>query len=86
MFTKLCRDEVLVALHVRKCFSARSALRWIQGRAKIDQLGAPSPMDFFLDRKATATRGVNACICTMGTHTSSQTLLLNFLEYFYKTW
>ena len=46
MFTKLGRDEVLIASHMRIGFSARSALGWIQGRARIGQLGATSPKDF----------------------------------------
>ena len=37
MLTKLGREEVLVALHMRLGFSARSAKGWIQGGAKIGQ-------------------------------------------------
>ena len=47
MLTKLGRDEVIMALHMRLGFSARPARRWIQGCAKISQWGAPSPKDFF---------------------------------------
>ena len=47
MLTKLGRDEVIMALHMRLGFLARSAQRWIQGGTKIGQWGAPSPKDFF---------------------------------------
>ena len=47
MLTKLGRDEVIMALHIRLGFSTRSAERWIQGGAKIGQWGAPSPKDFY---------------------------------------
>ena len=47
MLTKLGRDEVIMAMHMRLGFSARPARRWIQGCAKISQWGAPSPKDFF---------------------------------------
>ena len=36
---KLGRDEVIMVLHMREGFSARSAQRWIQGGAKIGQWG-----------------------------------------------
>ena len=47
MLTKLGRDDVIMALHMCSGFSARSAQRWIQGVAKMGQLGAHSPKDFF---------------------------------------
>ena len=37
MFTKLGKDEVLMALHVWLDFSANPAQGWIQGGAKIGQ-------------------------------------------------
>ena len=48
MLTKLGRDEVIMALHMRLGFPARSAKRWIQGSGKIGQWGAPCPKDFFI--------------------------------------
>ena len=39
MFTKLGKDEVIMALHMRLGFLARSAKRWIQGSTKIGQWG-----------------------------------------------
>ena len=47
MWKYFSRDEVLMTLYTRLGFSARSALRLIQGGAKIGQWGAPSPKDFF---------------------------------------
>ena len=37
MFTKLGRDEVIMALHMRVGFLGRSTQRWIRGGAKMDQ-------------------------------------------------
>ena len=50
MLTKLGngRDEVLMALHLWLDFSANPAQGWIQGGAKIGQLGVPSPKDCYL--------------------------------------
>ena len=45
IFTKLGRDGVLIALHLWLYFSANHAPGWIQGVAKIGQLGVPSPKD-----------------------------------------
>ena len=47
MLTKLCRDEVIMALYMPLGFSARSDKRRIQDGAKIGQWEAPSPKDFF---------------------------------------
>ena len=47
ILTKLGRDEVIMALHMRLGFLARSAQRWIQGGTKIGQWGVPSLEDFF---------------------------------------
>ena len=47
LLTKLGRDEVIMALHMRLGFSARFAQRWIRGCAKVGQLGAPSLKDLF---------------------------------------
>ena len=47
MFTKLGRDEVIMALHMRLGFLGISSQRFIQGGVKMDQLGAPFPKDFF---------------------------------------
>ena len=47
MLTKLSRDEVIMALHMRLGFLARSAQRFIQGGTKIGRWGAPSQKDFF---------------------------------------
>ena len=47
ILTKLGRDEVIMALHMRSGFFARSAQRWIQGGTKIGQWGVPSLEDFF---------------------------------------
>ena len=46
MFTKLGREKVCMALHMRLGLSARSAKGWIQGGANLGQWGAPSPKDF----------------------------------------
>ena len=48
IMTKLGKDEVIMTLHMRLGFSARSAKRWIQGGAKIGQWRASSPKDFCL--------------------------------------
>ena len=47
MLTNLGGDEVIMALHMRLGFLARSTQRWIQDGTKIGQWGAPSPKDFF---------------------------------------
>ena len=47
ILTKLGRNEVIMALHMRLGFLARSAQRWIQGGTKIGQWGVPSLEDFF---------------------------------------
>ena len=47
MFTKLGRDEVLMAPHYWPDFSANPAQEWIQGGAKIGQWGVPSPKECF---------------------------------------
>ena len=47
MFTKLGRDEVLMAPHLWLDFSANPAQGWIQGRAKIGKSGDPSSKDCF---------------------------------------
>ena len=47
MFTKLGKDEVIMTLHMRLGFLARSAKRWIQGSIEIGQWGASSPKDLF---------------------------------------
>ena len=47
MLTKLGRDVVILALHIRLGFLARSIKRWIQGGAKIGQWGVPFQKDFF---------------------------------------
>ena len=46
-FTKLGRDEVIMALHMCLGFLARSAKRWIQGSTKIGHWGASSPKDLY---------------------------------------
>ena len=46
MFTKLDRDEVLMALHLWLDFSD-PAQEWAQVGAKIGQWGVPSPKDCF---------------------------------------
>ena len=43
---KLGRDEVLMVLYKYCCFLARSAMGWIQGRAKIGHGGSPSFVQF----------------------------------------
>ena len=48
IFTKLRRDEVHMAPHMCKSFSAKSIRGRIQGRARIGQWGAPSRKDFFV--------------------------------------
>ena len=62
MLTKLGRDEVIMALHMRLGFSARPARRWIQGCAKISQWGSPSPRTSSSDWNATATNRMHPCI------------------------
>ena len=47
MFTKLCRDEVLMVPYKCCCFSARSVQGWIQGGAKIGHGRSPSSTNFF---------------------------------------
>ena len=47
MYTKLGRDEVLMAPHLRLDFSAQPTQGWIQGGAKIGQWGVPCPKDCF---------------------------------------
>ena len=47
MFTKLCRDEVLMVPYKFCCFSARSVQRRIQGGTKIGQSWSPSSTNFF---------------------------------------
>ena len=47
MFTKLGRDEELMAPHLWLDFSANPAQGWIQGGAKIGTSGIPSPKDCF---------------------------------------
>ena len=47
ILTKLGRDEVIMSLHMRFGFLARSAQRWIQGGTKIGQWGVLSLEDFF---------------------------------------
>ena len=47
MLTKLGRDEVIMALHMRLGFWARSSQRWTQGGATISQWGAPFQREFF---------------------------------------
>ena len=47
MFTKLGRDEVLMAPHLWLDFLANPAQGWIQGGAKIGTSGVPSPKDCF---------------------------------------
>ena len=59
--TKLCRDDVLMALHMRLGFSARYAQRWIKGGAKIGHWGASSPKDFF--RSECNSNNPNASSC-----------------------
>ena len=41
LLTKLGRDEVIMALHMRLGFSARSAQRWIRGRRKNRSVRGP---------------------------------------------
>ena len=55
MFTKLGRDEVLMALHMYSGVSAGSAQGRIQGRAKIGHGGPLLQETSSSDRKATAT-------------------------------
>ena len=47
IFTKLGRDEVLMAPHLWLDFSANPAQGLIQSGAKIGQWGVPSPKDCF---------------------------------------
>ena len=48
IFTKLGRDEVLMALHLWLDFFGNPPPQgWIQGGAKIGQWGVPSPKDCF---------------------------------------
>ena len=47
ILTKFGRDEVIMVLHMRLGFLARSAQRWTQGITKIGQWGVPSLEDFF---------------------------------------
>ena len=53
MFTKLDRGEVIMALHMLIGFLGRSAQRWNQGGAKMDQWGAPFPKDFGMQQQQT---------------------------------
>ena len=48
MFTKLGRDEVLMAPHMQQGVLARSTQGRIQGGAKIGHGGSPSSRNFFL--------------------------------------
>ena len=58
MFTKLGRDEELVAPHMHWGVLARSTQGRIQGRAKIGNGGLLLPETSSSDRKATATNGM----------------------------
>ena len=60
MFTKLGRDEVLMAPHLWLDFSANPAQGWIQGGAKIGTSGVPSGRTASLDLKATVTKRMHS--------------------------
>ena len=47
MFTKFCRDDVLMTSHLWLDFSANPAQGWIQGGVIIGQWGVSSPKDCF---------------------------------------
>ena len=63
MFTKLGRDELLMAPHMHYDVSAISARGWIQGEAEIGHWGWGGPLlqeTSSSDRKATATNRMHS--------------------------